>query len=472
MAADVTDDELLEIARFDDPALEADADALGAGLQASAGQGHVLARDRALHVGRGEPHRAQADRIHPDVDLALAPSDELHLTHAVDVLDERADLLVGDLRQVTDALAAPVEGEGEHRRGIRIELLDDRVDDVAREVLNDAVDLVAHFLNAGVHVLLQDELDDDGGETLGGVAQEVVDAGDGVDRLLDAFGDFGLDLTRAAARQRGHDHHGGDVHLGEAVDAQLDVPGDAEHREEEDEDRREDRAADGDVGEPLHGSGSRHFTATPSRRSGPGRATTRSPGCTPSRMPAIPSRTSLTWTSRSSATPPTTTNRRLWLPCVRAAVLGTTGRGASASRTRAFTKLPGGSGTSRPSTFASITRSRLPVRRAAPTWLTCVRKASPSTSGPEANSTCCPVRTSRALCAGTVNSSRIAPVEMSRTTGEAGPTYSPALTIRSATTPSKGARIWVSARLLCARRAWASAAASWASAVAHPASVR
>src|SRR5690606_22345609 len=77
-----------------------------------------------------------------------------------------------------------------------------------------------------------------------------------------------------------------------------------------------------------------------------------------------------------------------------------------------------------------------------------------------------------AQSAGTVNSSRIAPVEMSRTTGEAGPTYSPALTIRSATTPSKGARIWVSARLLCARRAWASAAASWASAVAHPASVR
>ena len=50
------------------------------------------------------------------------------------------------------------------------------------------------------------------------------------------------------------DDDGGEVDVGEEVDPELQVPGDADDRDDEDEHRREDGAPDAERGEPLHGS--------------------------------------------------------------------------------------------------------------------------------------------------------------------------------------------------------------------------
>ena len=54
--------------------------------------------------------------------------------------------------------------------------------------------LVAHLLRGDVAVLLQIELDGDDRDALRGDGDQLVDAADGVDRLLDLVGDLGLDL--------------------------------------------------------------------------------------------------------------------------------------------------------------------------------------------------------------------------------------------------------------------------------------
>jgi hypothetical protein len=59
-----------------------------------------------LHVERGQPVRPQRRRVEPHVHLPRAAADDLDLADAVDALDLAADLLVGDLGQIADRVAA------------------------------------------------------------------------------------------------------------------------------------------------------------------------------------------------------------------------------------------------------------------------------------------------------------------------------------------------------------------------------
>ena len=83
-------------------------------------------------------------------------ADDQHLSDAGDGLQPAAQGLVGVLGDV--ALDAGTgDGDGDDGDGAGIEVLDDRRLGVVRQVAEDGVDLVAHFLRGDVAVLLEVE---------------------------------------------------------------------------------------------------------------------------------------------------------------------------------------------------------------------------------------------------------------------------------------------------------------------------
>ena len=80
---------------------------------------------------------------------------------------------------------------------------------------------------------------------------QLVDALDGVDRLLDRLGDAALHLLDAGAAQRGGDGDDREVDVGEEIDPELPVREQPEHDQEADEHGRDDRAADAEI-DDLH----------------------------------------------------------------------------------------------------------------------------------------------------------------------------------------------------------------------------
>src|ERR1035441_7184283 len=81
----------------------------------------------------------------------------------------------------------------------------------------------------------------------------LVHLADGVDRVFHLLGDFGFDLLGGSAGvDDGHDD-GGDIDLGEQVDAEREVGKNADHDQRENQHGGEDGAADAKLGECMHG---------------------------------------------------------------------------------------------------------------------------------------------------------------------------------------------------------------------------
>ncbi len=211
----------------------------------------VLSLQRARHVGHGQVVGPQAIGIQPHVDLALAPAEHGHLADAGDAFDLPAQDLVRVLGHFADR---PVGGqrEAEDRRRVRIEPVDARLLDGFGQEGQCAVDLVTHFLRGDVGILVQQEADRDDGDTFRRGRSQLVDAADRIHRFFDLVGDFRLDLFGRGARLDRRDDNGGDVHLGEAVDAEQREGEHADDRERKNQHRREDGAFNGERSKPLH----------------------------------------------------------------------------------------------------------------------------------------------------------------------------------------------------------------------------
>jgi hypothetical protein len=96
------------------------------------------------------------------------------------------------------------------------------------------------------------ERDDDLRDAFSGIRIELIDAADRVDRFLDLVGDLALDLLRRGAGQtRGHGH-GREIHLRQAIDAELAEGKGADDNQREDQNRCEDRPTDTEFSKPLH----------------------------------------------------------------------------------------------------------------------------------------------------------------------------------------------------------------------------
>ena len=170
-------------------------------LDAAARELHVLRGEGPRHLGRGQAQAGELRGVGDHVDLAEAAADELApgRRRSTDSIWRRSTL---SQNSVTSRIGAG--GRDRHRedgRGVGVDLLDHRRVGVAGQVAQHAVDAVAHLLGGHVGVLLQVEVDDDLGDALGRDRDQLVDAADRVDRLLDLVRDLGLDLLRRRAHE-------------------------------------------------------------------------------------------------------------------------------------------------------------------------------------------------------------------------------------------------------------------------------
>src|SRR5262249_43543971 len=133
----------------------------------------------------------------------------------------------------------------------------------------------------------------------------VLDALDGVDRLLDLLRDLALDRLRGGARVDGGHGHDGELDVGEHVDLELPVRREPQHGQGRHHHGGEDGLLDGEVAQEH-----RYFlaawtsTGEPEERATGGSSTSTSPGPTPR----------VTWMASALSTP-TATVRRSALPC-------------------------------------------------------------------------------------------------------------------------------------------------------------
>ena len=107
---------------------------------------------------------------------------------------------------------------GQDRRAGEVELGDDRVAQVGRQVGAHARDGVAHVVDRFLRRLLEAELDRDRGGAVLHLGVDVLDALQRGDRVLDLARDVGLELRRRGARQRRGDGDRRQVDVGEVLD--------------------------------------------------------------------------------------------------------------------------------------------------------------------------------------------------------------------------------------------------------------
>ena len=215
----------------------------------------VLAGDRLLDVGGGDPERGHAVRVHPDPHGLVGDAHDRGLAGAGHALDRVEDV---DVRVVGDVLAAValllrVDADQHHdRRGLLLHR-DALLHHGRRQLGHGEVDPVLHLHLGDVGVGVEGEVDGEGQDAGGGArrrhVEHVVDAVDlGLDGRRHRVGE-GL---RVGARvDGGHRHlHGRD--RGVLLDRQGAHGHEAGQAQDDRDDRGEDRALDEEPGE--HGA--------------------------------------------------------------------------------------------------------------------------------------------------------------------------------------------------------------------------
>ena len=244
--------DFVELRGIDQAAQRAYGQFLFAGIDASRRHFHVLLAQRVGHVGDGHVVGAHLFRVHPYADLALLSAHDGDLPHARDVFEARLDLLVGDLGHLAQR---PRRGHHhlQYRLRVRIELLHHRRLGGFRQVRNYLIHFVAHFLRGHVAAFIEREGNDHRRTAFNRSRGDGIDAAGGVDGVLHALGDFAFDLLGGSARIRNADDNGGQIDLGKEIEPQGEEGESAHHHQSGDEHGGENRPADTESSECMHG---------------------------------------------------------------------------------------------------------------------------------------------------------------------------------------------------------------------------
>ena len=157
------------------------------------GAARFCACERLHDLRDADVRRLQLVRIDFDRQLALDLAEDLHVGHAGNRAQLARDARIGEPREL---------GRRQHRRRDRdrddrpigvVELLNDRLLHLRRQIRADRRDRVAHFLRRDVHVLVEQELDHDHRVAVVRLAHDALHAGDRADLLLDRLEHFALD---------------------------------------------------------------------------------------------------------------------------------------------------------------------------------------------------------------------------------------------------------------------------------------
>ena len=146
----------------------------------------LSARTCSLTAAAVTPSASSFCGIERDADLAVDAAEALHFADAVDALQVARDRVVDEPRQLLDRHAGRGGGVGDDRQPLDVDPADDRLVDGARQVAADLGDLVLHVVERPVDVDRADvELDDGGGRAVGDRRDDVPDAVEAGDRVLD-----------------------------------------------------------------------------------------------------------------------------------------------------------------------------------------------------------------------------------------------------------------------------------------------
>jgi hypothetical protein len=130
------------------------------------------------------------------------------------------------------------------RLALDVDALDDRLVDVAGQIGADFCDRILHVVEGAVLVDFQAEFHRRDGCAVGQRRDDLFDAGDVGDRVLDLLGDLAFEFGRRGTRLRHRDRDDRDVDIGEARHRQRAEAHDAEQQQNGKQHDRRDRLAD------------------------------------------------------------------------------------------------------------------------------------------------------------------------------------------------------------------------------------
>ena len=207
--------------------------------------------DGGAHRRDGKLVSGESVRVHPDIDGAGEPADEIDFPHAGRAFELCLNDLVGNFRQLP-LRTRPRHRDGKHGLLIGVGLGNGGRVHVARQLAEHGGDAIAHVLRGDVTVAVQIEGDHDEGGTRAVDGAQFVNAFNGVNHLLNGLCHLRLHLGRRRAGQAGADAHNRHINRREAVHAEVQVARRAHDDECQDDHHRQHRPANADFSELLH----------------------------------------------------------------------------------------------------------------------------------------------------------------------------------------------------------------------------
>ncbi len=167
----------------------------------------------------GQAPGLQGGLVHVDKDLPDVGGEDRDGGDAVDALEPRLDLVLEELLQLEGRHVG--RHAPEHDRELaEVELDDQRIRGVGREIVLVEADLVADVLGGEIEVRPPLEFGHDGGDALRGDRGDLLDAVDRADDLLQGLGDGRFDVLRGGPRIRRDDGDGRELDVGEEIEPQ------------------------------------------------------------------------------------------------------------------------------------------------------------------------------------------------------------------------------------------------------------
>ncbi len=207
---------------------------LAGDLAAAAAEIDVVGADLLVDRRGGDAEREQLLRIERDADLAVDAAEALHLADAVDALQVARDRVVDEPGELLDRHAGRGGRVGDDRQAFDVDAADDRLVDGARQVAADLGDLVLHVVERAVDVDRADvELHDRRRRAVGDGRDDVPDAVEAGDGVLDLLRHLRFELARRGARLGDQHLDDRNVDVGKAGDRhrpEADEPEDRQHR--------------------------------------------------------------------------------------------------------------------------------------------------------------------------------------------------------------------------------------------------
>ena len=227
------------------------ADGKGAlvGFNGAGGEFDVFGDQSLLNIGDGEAASREGAAVDPNTHRPGLVASDLHSGHAVEHGEAVHQIAAGVVAEFGNREAIADEVEPENDIVVGVDFLDFGWVGLLGEVVEHSGDAVADVVCGGVDVAVGAEGDGDFRAAVLAGGFDVIDALDASDAFLDGFGDARFDDIGGGAAIRGFDRDDRRVDVRKLTEGQA-LEGDhAEGDEQEREDRGEDRALDGKVGE-------------------------------------------------------------------------------------------------------------------------------------------------------------------------------------------------------------------------------